>query len=157
MSSYLRHLTHQEQHIHSTSGFTIEITTQENRGVMIAHRVLKVIEEAVDLPQLHVLVFSVPENVVVTDTDTRGMGSYEASGAEKSQYQCSSPRRGSERCCSSAFCSSAPTRWGPQREKYVREVVTTMNFFIIAIGVLAHKMEPRRDLPQERIVYIFLL
>ena len=44
-----------------------------------------------------------------------------------------------------------------EREKYVREVVTTMNFFIIAIGVLAHKMEPRRDLPQERIVYIFLL
>lgn len=44
-----------------------------------------------------------------------------------------------------------------RERKYVREVVTTMNFFIIAIGVLAHKMEPRRDLPQERIVYIFLL
>ena len=69
------HLSFGDEFIYSTSGFTIEITTQENRGVMIAHRVLKVIEEAVDLPQLHVLVFSVPENVVVTDTDTRGMGS----------------------------------------------------------------------------------
>ena len=53
------------------------------------------------------------------------------------------------------FCSY--TMKTTEREKYVREVVTTMNLFIIAIGVLAHKMEPRRDLLQERIVYIFLL